>query len=406
MKTNVVYCGDCLQVMKGIEEDSVDLIYLDPPFFSNKNYEVIWKDGAEIRAFEDCHWYEHGKRRNSIYVYIEWMRERLEECKRVLKDTGTIYLHCDWHASHYLKVMMDEIFGLRNFRDEIVWGYSGRESPKQKMFARKHDTILFYTKKDKYTFNTQFKPYRKEYIEQFFKYNDNDGQGLYQTQPDGKGSRYKQYLNKSKGHPINDVWSDIRPISNFGAQYERLGYPTQKPEALLERIIKASSNKGDVVLDPFCGCGTTLSVAKKLKRNWIGIDISPTGCKLIARRININTDNIIGLPRTAEEIRAMKAFEFQNWVCKLVGGISNPKKTGDGGIDGWTFERNPIQVKQSSVGEPTIRLFKNDIRDVHKKQGLVIGFSFSADAYEYASKAKKDGIDIELKTVEELINEK
>ena len=388
MKTNVVYCGDCLRVMKGIEEDSVDLIYLDPPFFSNKNYEVIWKDGAEIRGFEDCHWYEQGKRRNSVYVYIEWMRERLEECKRVLKDTGSIYLHCDWHASHYLKIMMDEVFGYKNFRNEIIWQYK-RWSNASKNFQRMHDSILFYTKSNGYLFNIQYQPFSAKTVHR-------------KMSVDGI-TNLEEKRDVEKGIVMHDVW-DIPYIHSQSK--ERLGYPTQKPEKLLERIILASSNKGDVVLDPFCGCGTTLSVAKKLKRNWIGIDISPTGCKLIAERMKISSDDIIGLPRTTEEIKTMKPFEFQNWACKLVGGISNPKRTGDGGIDGWTFERNPIQVKQCSVGEPVIRLFKNDIRDAHKKTGLVIGFSFSSGAYEYASKAKKDGIDIELKTVEELKNEK
>lgn len=401
MKTNVVYCGDCLQVMKGIEEDLVDLIYIDPPFFSNKNYEVIWKDGAEIRAFEDCHWYEHGKRRNSVYVYIEWMRERLEECKRVLKDTGSIYLHCDWHASHYLRVMMDGIFGMKNFRDEIIWIYTCGGLAKKKL-NKGHDTILRYTKSSIWTFNIDVirVPYAKSLMESCKR----DEGGLYYTR--GGGSYKAKRKEKTYLHPNGAIPNDVWSIPLMEKRSKQFAYPTQKPEALLERIIRASSNKGDVVLDPFCGCGTTLAVAKKLKRNWIGIDISPTGCKLIGRRININIDDIIGLPRTTEEIKAMKPFEFQNWACKLVGGISNPKKTADGGIDGWTFERNPIQVKQCPVGEPVIRLFKNDIRDAHKKTGLVIGFSFSSGAYEYASKAKKDGIDIELKTVEGLINEK
>jgi len=400
MKTNVVYCGDCLQVMKGIEieEESVDLIYLDPPFFSNKKYEVVWKDGAEIRAFEDCHWYKDGKRQNSIYVYIEWMRERIEQCERVLKPTGSIYLHCDHHASHYLKVMMDEVFRLKNFRNEIVWWYK-RWSNASKNFQRMHDTILFYTKTNDYTFNIQYQEYSNPSVIEDTLRGVVDGK--LKRLKDGKG-KYLKRKNENKGVAMHDVFDlqHIQPTSK-----ERLGYPTQKPEALLERIIRASSNEGDVILDPFCGCGTTLSAAKNLKRSWIGIDISPTGCKLIAGRMRINSDDIIGLPRTAEEIKDMKPFEFQNWACKLVGGISNPKKTADGGIDGWTFERNPIQIKQSSVGERTIRLFKNDIRDAHKKKGLVIGFSFSSNAYNYASKAKEEGIDIELRTVKELVNE-
>lgn len=204
---------------------------------------------------------------------------------RVLKDTGSIYLHVDWHAVHYLKVEMDRIFGMKNFRNEIVWAYSGRENPRQKMFARKHDTILYYVKSNNFIFNAQFKKYRKEYIEQFFKFDDDDGLGLHRIQSDGRGGKYKQYINKSKGHPINDVWEDIKPLSFFGSQKERLGYPTQKPETLLERIIKASSNPDDVVLDPFCGSGTTLKAASKLGRKYIGIDENKQAVNICKKRI-------------------------------------------------------------------------------------------------------------------------
>jgi len=401
---NTIYCGDCKEVLKKFPDECVDLIYMDPPFFSNKKYEVIWKDGYEVRAFED-RW------RGGIEHYISWMEERIRECHRVLKKTGSIYLHCDWHASHYLKVMMDRVFGYNNFRNEIIWAYSGRENPRQRMFARKHDIMLFYTKTNKYTFNMQFIPYRAEYIKQFFKYRDKDGR-LYQLQPDGKGGRYKQYLDESKGQPVNDVWTDIKPIWFRGAQKEALGYPTQKPEKLLERIIKASSNPGDIVLDPMCGCGTAVAVAHKLGRQWIGIDVSPTACKLMTDRlrslgVSIGENDIVGLPRTIEELRSMQPFEFQNWVCQKLGGRISTRKSGDMGIDGWTFDGKPIQVKQSErVGRNVVDNFETALRRVGKDKGVIIAFSFSKGAYEEVARAKMhDGLEIELKEVSELVEE-
>ena len=424
----IIY-GDCKDVLlrgkdrfekylqrKGIAlpDQFVDLVYMDPPFFSGRNYDEIWHDGGEIRSFNDSHWYEDGKRRNSINAYLEFMRIRIEACYDVLKPTGSFYLHCDWHASHYLKKMCDEIFGVKNFKDAIVWGYSGRENPKQRMFPRKHDDILYYVKSKDYTFNTQYKPYRLEYIEQFFKHNDDDGKGQYQLQPDGKGGRYKQYLNKSKGHPINDVWTDIRPLNNRGSQHERLGYPTQKPEALLERIIKTSSNPGEIVLDPFCGCGSTAIASRKLNRHFIGIDASYTACKVMQDRlIKRGFDNIqiVNRPYNGKESRILNPIDFQNTVITQLGNGAkpNPKKGGDKGIDGWDGNQNPVQVKQSDhVGRQVIDQFSSAIRRYFlqegkknkERQGIIICYSLTSGAWEEIKRLKhEENIDINAITI-------
>jgi len=210
------------------------------------------------------------------------MKIRLVEMYRLLKLTGSIYLHIDYHAVYKLKIIMDEIFGEKNFINDIIWTYSGREI-KQRRFPHKHDTILLYGKSKDYTFNTLYKSYRNEYIKMFNR-DDNDGKGRYQTQPDGKGGRYKQYLNKSKGQIISDVWNDIKPLNNLGQQH-KLKYPTQKPIELLERIIKTSSNPNDIILDPFCGSGTTLKAARKLERNYIGIDKNEQAIKISKERV-------------------------------------------------------------------------------------------------------------------------
>ena len=397
LKTNSIYCGDSKDVLRDFPDECVDLIYLDPPFFSNKNYEVIWKDGYEVRAFED-RW------KGGIEHYIGWMEERIRQCHRVLKPTGSIYLHCDAHASHYLKVMMDRIFGYKNLRSEIIWNsgsVSGFKSQK-KGWIRQHDTILYYAKSDNFTFNKHYELYKEEYIKKMFKYHDENGRTY------RKRDNKKQYLDESKGMPIGDVWN-IFSLQTITQSKEKLGYPTQKPEALLERIISASSNSLDVVLDPFCGCGTAVAVAEKLGRQWIGIDVSPTACRLMTDRlrkigVDIGESDIIGLPRTIEELKAMDAFEFQNWVCHKIGGRANPKKTGDMGIDGWMFDGSPIQVKQSSnVGRNTVDNFETAIRRANKDKGIIIAFSFGKGAYEEAARATlHDDLEIELKTVEDL----
>jgi DNA modification methylase len=397
---NTIYCGDNLEWMRKIPDDTIDLIYADPPFFSNKDYEVIFDDGAEIRSFQD-RW------KGGIYHYIGWMKERCVEIQRILKPTGSFYLHCDWHAGHYLKVMLDEIFGMNNFQNEIIWFYKTGGASK-KRFSRKHDTIYFYSKNDNYNFNLQ-----KERSYMMHKYGFKKSDFAIDEK---NGLQYSIVF-------LKDVW-EIPSIGS--ATRERLGYPTQKPEKLLERIVKASSNEGDIVFDPFCGCGTTLAVAHKLNRQWIGIDVSPTACKLIKRRLeNVKCSDveIFGMPLSIKELHTLDPFEFQNWIVGSMGGTVNKRKTGDKGIDGWTYmNREPIQIKQSEhVGRKVVDEFVNALNRHYKTakiastergeksfimKGKIVAFNFTKGVYEEIARLKReDNIDIEVLTVEEVLKE-
>ena len=444
-ETNCIICGDCKDQLARIPDGSVNLIYMDPPFFSGKNYEIIWKDGSEIRSFTDTEFYtlicECGdifpdknkfcascgaskdkateRKSKDIEAYLQWLRPRLEECKRVLSDTGSIYVHLDWHAVHYVKVMMDEIFGMGNFKNEIAWSYNTRTMASQ-WYARKHDSILFYTKSDKHLFNGDDirVPYREESIKQYNKIDEN---GKRYKQQSGN---YRTYLDE-RGQNCGDVW-DIQILGS--RDKERLGYPTQKPETLLERIIKASSNPGDVVLDCFCGCGTAVAVAQKLGRRWIGIDVSPISTKLMVTRLQtigakITEADIVDLPRTCKELFAMDPFEFQNLVISKLDGKQNPKKVGDKGIDGWTYKTDDfgmrhklmgldaaVQVKKSkNVGTPTIDnlvgAMAQDVDNTDGSHGIVVGFSFSKNTRQQVKDLKaKAGITIDLIIVKELFD--
>jgi len=385
---NVIYCGDNLTWLKKFPDSCIDLIYIDPPFFSNKKYEIIFNDGEEIRSFED-RW------KGGIEHYIEWMRDRVFEMHRILKDTGSFYLHCDWHASHYLKVMCDDIFGYRNFKNEIVWGYQ-RWTAGTKNFQRTHDIILFYAKnKNKLIFNIQKESYSKKSKHQAGRFTKIKNGKLVQ--------RYTE--DKSRLKAMRDVWE----ISILNSQAkERLGYPTQKPEKLLERIIKASSNIGDLVCDPFCGCGTTLAVAQVLQRKWVGIDVSPSACKLMKNRVEkygVAGIEIIGLPININQLKKLPPFEFQNWSVGALGGTVNPKKVGDMGIDGFTFmNRNPIQIKQSeNVGRNVVDNFETAMQRIKKDEGYIVAFSFGKGAYEEVARVKQDGLFIKLLTVDKLL---
>jgi len=418
---NIIYCGDNLTWLKKFPDKVIDLIYLDPPFFSNRHYEVIFNDSEEIRSFED-HW------KGGINHYIEWMRERVFELHRVLKDTGSFYLHCDWHASHYLKVMTDGIFGYRNFLNEITWSYETYQGNVKKYFARKHDILLLYVKNTKkYTFHQQQNGNYEESInyKRWKKYivNGNKIKGNYYPKTDSRFTlRYNKWVKENKRIPkaedvifeiksfaVSSAWNDIKPVDPKDKS-EKLGYPTQKPEALLERIIKASSNKNDLILDPFCGCGTTIAVAQRLQRKWIGIDVSPSACKLMKSRVskfmgNNESVEIIGQPLNIEELKALPPFEFQNWCVGALGGTVNPKKVGDMGIDGFSFmHRDPIQVKQSEgIGRNVIDNFETALQRAGKDKGYVIAFSFGKGAYEEVAEAKQRGLHIDLLTVDKLL---
>jgi len=283
---NQLILGDNLEVLRTLPSESIDLIYIDPPFFSGRNYNVIWGDTNEVRSFYDI--WEGG-----IDSYLVWLNARLWEMRRVLKKTGSIYVHCDWHASHYIKIEMDKIFGYKNFRRDIIWVMSAAAGYKGLVqnFVRGHDMIFYYSKSDEFKFNKPFREYSESQLKRF-------------TKVDEKGRRYKPitktrriYLEDSKGVPISDVWDDIANFQTIVNSPEIIGYPTQKPEALLERIIKASSNEGDVVADFFCGGGTTLAVAQKLKRRFIGCDSSRVA-------ISVTLDRLV---KIGEEMSGVKS---------------------------------------------------------------------------------------------------
>ena len=385
---NVIYCGDNLTWMKQMPDGFIDLCYIDPPFFSNKHYEVIFNDGEEIRSFED-RW------KGNIYHYIEWMKVRIFEIHRLLKDAGSFYLHCDWHAGHYLKVMCDEIFGINNFQNDIIWRYR-RWPSKQKGFQRMHDNILRYSKGKSLIWNQLYEKLSSSSLKQW-----KGKKRIDVVSPEGKRHSITAE-EKSPGVPMSDVW-EISQLS--GPWKEYLGYPTQKPEALMERIIKASSKEGDLVFDPFCGCGTTLVVAQRLKRNWLGIDVSPTACKLMKRRlakVGVVGVEIFGLPLDINELKALKPFEFQNWVIGTLGGTVSDKKSADMGIDGYSFmERDPIQVKQQEhVGRIEVDKFETALRRVGKSKGIMVAFSYTKGAYEEVARAKDhNGLEITLMSV-------
>lgn len=408
LRTGVIYCGDNLDVMQRLPSESIDLIYIDPPFFSNKQHEVIWGNGAELRSFAD-RWM------GGIKHYVNWMRERLIETHRLLKQTGSIYVHLDWRAVHYIKCEMDRIFGIKHFRNEIVWHYSGWNKILKDHFENRNDSILFYGKSDEQTFFGYSIPWASE--EEYVKVRKQkvriDAEGRkYVLSDAGGGRRIKRYLADAmrEGKPADNVW-DIDKINNSSKEF--LGYPTQKPEALLERIIKASSSEGDVVADFFCGCGTSLAVAERLGRRWLGCDVSPTACKLVQRRvarlIKGNREiEIVGMPATLEGLKKMEPFEFQNHVIvDLLHGICSRTKSGDRGVDGHDFGHNPVEVKQQDgVGRPVVQKFYAAVKAERRSKGIIIAFSFAKNACEEAARIKLDeGIEIELRTVDDLIQD-
>jgi DNA modification methylase len=419
--TNVIYCGDCLKKLKEIPDESVDLIYIDPPFSSNRNYVAFWQE-QEKRHFED--------RFENVSAYIDYMKPRLKELYRVLKSTGSFYYHLDWRASHYIKVLLDSdyLFGYKNFQNEVIWSFQiGGKSAKR--WGRKHHSLLFYTKSSKYTFNVDdVRMPRKKGTHMKIQY-DSEGRPV-QIKKSREGTIYQYPVHEGK--LPDDVWTDIQQLNR--EDKERLGYPTQKPRALLTRIIKASSNVGDIVLDAFCGCGTTIAEAEKLRRKWIGIDISPTSCRLMAQSIEKSfnlkegKDFIVrDLPKNIDELRQYPAFEFQNWAVNALGGIPSKTKVRDGGIDGKLYPIEdiqkvkvegmdlfgeidryiPIQVKRTDqVGRPDIENFEVAMKRDSRNKGIFVGFSFSRDAEKEVRRIEREeGLFIELVTVDELVGQ-
>ena len=425
IENRTIYADDCLDVLNDdyrLPNNSVDLIYLDPPFNSKSVYNLPFKghykkDSRPVMAFNDTwswsdnevEWLEtlrrggrtdqtladmvelartvHNERPNSklsIGAYLLNMAIRLKPMRRILKDSGSLYLHCDPTASHYLKMLLDAILGAENFRNEIVWCYAGGGVPKRD-FPRKHDVIFRYAKKRR-KFNVE----RREY-------------GVHaasgQRATDLGGTRSVEY--NPEGTPVNDWWSDVKPLINW--HKERLGYPTQKPLSLMERILRTSTDPGDVVLDPFCGCGTTVHAAEDLGRQWVGIDISQFSTGLIKNRLlehfkELTNDalNVIGVPQTikeAENLFKSDPFEFEKWACGAVGaeGMFHPPgaRGADGGIDGVIrFPHTPrllsddtfqlsnaiVQVKGGRVSPDSVRALSQSVEESGAKCGVFICF--------------------------------
>uniref|UniRef100_UPI000A4C08C6 site-specific DNA-methyltransferase n=1 Tax=Treponema endosymbiont of Eucomonympha sp. TaxID=1580831 RepID=UPI000A4C08C6 len=456
--------GDNLEILKSIEADSIDLIYLDPPFFSNRNYEVIWGDAGEIRSFQD-RW------SGGIDHYIGWLKERVEEMYRVLKPTGSLFLHCDWHANAYIRTdILDKIFGMNNFRNEIIWKRKtgrGETNHKSNKFGTETDTIFFYTKNNANVFNTQFSfasESYNEYVNKFFKHTDEQGRKYridnlasptlrpnliydykgYKPPQNGwaisqekmeqfdKEDRLhfpkdhngriqrRRFLDELQGKPIQNMWDDIEMV-NFHSK-EKIGYPTQKPEALLDRIIKCASNEGDTVLDPFMGGGTAIAVADKLNRRWLGIDQSAMAVKVTELRLQKQQD-LFSAPYTVQlhkydydTLRYKDAFAFEAWIVRQFGGTPNAKQRGDRGLDGKAADGAPIQVKRSdNIGRGVIDNFKSAAERFDKNLfdkniaaqkpiGYIIAFSFGKGAVEEVARLKnKEDRIIRLVTVESIV---
>jgi site-specific DNA-methyltransferase (adenine-specific) len=469
-------------------------------FNSNATYNILFRapsgeaSQAQIEAFEDTwHWNDAAERAfddvmqsgntqaadmlralrsflrdNDVMAYITHISVRMLELHRVLKPTGSIYLHCDPTASHYLKVMMDATFGAERFLNEIVWQRIGAHND-AKRFGRVTDAIFFYSKSSNYVFNPQYQVYSPEYIEERYRYRDPDGRRFWAntatspsprptmmyewkgcpSPPNGwrferatmerlerEGRLYysksgmvyvKNYLDEQKGRPAQNLWSDI-VMSKSGA--ERLGYPTQKPLALLERIISASSNEGDIVLDPFCGCGTTIHAAEKLKRQWIGIDITHLSISLIEKRLRDAFPGIKfeihGSPKDldgARDLAARDKYQFQWWAVSLVNAApQNSKKKGaDGGIDGViyfksgakTTEKAIVSVKGGHVGVDDVRVLARVVDREKAKIGVFISLEEHTQPMvkEAAGAGLYDGPTgkvpkIQLFTIEELLGGK
>ena len=503
----ILYYGDNLPVLKThFQNVSVDLIYLDPPFNSKANYNILFEDkagkdsAAQVGAFEDTwHWTEETERiyqevvetapadvvdmisafrkfikKNDMLAYLVMMTIRLVELRRILKSTGSIYLHCDPTASHYLKIVMDTIFGVKNFRNEITWIRTAAHSD-AKNYANVSDIILYYVKTNNYTFNSIYKPYDEKYLKKYYKHKDENGRvfldrdltagglsgGGYNYEWKGvkkiwrcpietmekyeregllyytsnNTPRLKQFLDEMEGVPVNNVWEDIPPINSQAA--ERLGYPTQKPRALLERIIKSSANKDSIILDPFCGCGTTISACESLNKNegynltWLGIDITHLAINLIKGRLygeyNINPKKdyqLVGEPKDLDGAVALSEqdrYQFQWWALSLVNArpFGDKKKGSDKGVDGLIYfieypenktEKAIVQVKSGKVKSGDIRDLKGVVEREEAAFGIFITLQEpSRDMTEEAAssgfwKNRPEFPKIQILTIENILN--
>ena len=470
------YHGDCLFVMRhDIPQESVDLIYLDPPFFTGRVMRGTWEPGAMEISYDDSQrfwrekagvmtveapsWLKHIALRQPAFAsYLYYMMTRLRECRRVMKPTASIYLHCDPRASHYLKMIMDDIFGADNFRSDITW----RRSPPHndaKNWSPVADHILYYVKdiREQYTWNRPAGQHAEGYVETKYRFDDNDGRGRYRladiTSPNprpnmmyewkgfpspAKGWRFelaemvrldedgfiwypdtktkrpqvKIYLEKLDKPIATNVWTDISPINSQAE--ERIGYPTQKPKKLLGRIIDTSSNPGQVVLDPFCGCGTAIFVAQECGRDWIGIDINKTAYQTTTGRsvqLPLGMQDALAnaryTSRDLEEVKAMNGKAFELWVNEF---FRATKPYPDGGVDGIMTDGTPIQAKSYEIKYDVLSKFLSDAKYhplVPQPVKRIVAASkvgFDDNARKRAFEAGvKEGIEVQLLTPVDLL---
>lgn len=468
-RRNQLYYGDNLDVLREhVETDSVDLVYLDPPFNSNRSYNVLFQEKsgeespAQIEAFGDTWtWNQETEALyqqlvnggaplrtadaleamrkllgdNDVLAYLVMMAARLIELHRALKPTGSLYLHCDPTASHYLKILLDAIFGADRFRNEVIWQRTTAKGLMTRRFPSNHDVLLAYQKGETATWNSEaiFTPYDENNLppKTAAKYCHRDASGrryelkdltnpnrdrpnltyefmgitrvwrwtkdrmerayrdglIVQSAP-GRIPRLKRYLDEQRGKPLGDVWTDIAPINSQAA--ERLGYPTQKPLTLLDRLIAASSNEGDTVLDPFAGCGTTIDAAQKLGRRWVGIDVTTIAIDLIDARLRHTygeqvreTYEVRGIPRDLAGAKALfnrSPFEFERWVVMLLDGQPNERQVGDKGVDGVirfpvdrkTTGRVLVSVKGGATGPTDVRDLVGAVDSQRAAMGVLV----------------------------------
>lgn len=508
---NTLYYGDNLQVMREhLPDASVDLVYLDPPFNSRASYNVLFREKsgedspAQIRAFNDTwHWTMEAERtfeqeimlnpatptavkdmlaafrqflgRNDMMAYLVMMTPRLVELRRLLKPTGSLYLHCDPTAGSYLRLLLDSVFGKERFLQEIIWKRTSSHNNVRRNYGATADTILFYTKSNRYTFNTQYLPYTEEQAAKDYRHIDADGRRYSSSnlrapsprpnltyeykgyQPhrngwaisrermerlDAEGRllfpanengriRLKLYLDEMPGVPLDNVWTDIPPIGSRAK--ERLGYPTQKPQALLERIIATSSNPGDVVLDPFCGCGTAVAAAENLGRQWLGIDITHLAVALMKSRLKTSFDleptahyAVLGEPRDVGSARALweqDPYQFQFWAVSLLEAQpqGEQRRGADRGIDGIIYfidgprrtpQRMVVQVKGGRVAPAQIRDLAGVVERERAALGLFIALEeptremqteAAAGGFYYSDLWQRDFPKLQIRTIGELL---
>ena len=375
--------------MRQLPAESIDLIYIDPPFGTNSlRKSKAWNNEVQGFSFYDSYG-------GGIKSYVSFLSDRLEQMHRLLKPTGSIYVHLDWRSVHYIKVKMDEIFGEKNFVNEIIWCYQDQAGRKNARFYKKtHDTILWYSKnKSLYKINSIAKQSLSDsFIKRFRSYFNSNGQITYKTLKEKSPSVFKKlkcspeklnkvWVDKNKGTTMVDWWTDIKPLKKRSENSRELFfYPTQKPLSLLERIIETATNKGDIVADFFSGCGTTISTAEGLGRKWLGVDASKEASKVIRKRmardhsLKIEITPLKNLNKA--EVLRLNPFEFESYCVRCVGGIPNEKQRSDGGIDGkLIYDGTPIQVKKSpNVGRPVIDTFHKHLRK--NGRGIIIAISF------------------------------